>query len=287
MIKQVNGSTSSHCVVKPIGAAVSLAMAVLLSIPVSGARADTEPSTPVVFQAAGPDAESIQSTVDAFRAALGEPNNGNEPGPIAAGRREINWDGGGGVDTTTPPVTPFDVFLDARGAQFSTPGTGLTQAPPSGGVEGGLAMLFNNPSYATTFGTFSPLRLFSPVDSNLTVARFFIPGSNGGTPANVSGFGAVFTDVDRLAGVLPTTRRPTQIAFFDEEGRRLIRLTVPGSAGDASLSFLGVVFDEARIATVRITTGSVPPGPDDDLQHDIVVMDDFIYGEPRLPSGSE
>ena len=59
-----------------------------------------------------------------------------------------------GVDTTTPPVTPFDVFLDARGAQFSTPGTGLTQAPPSGGVEGGLATLFNNPSYAATFGTF-------------------------------------------------------------------------------------------------------------------------------------
>ena len=28
---------------------------------------------PIVFQAAGPTADSIQSTVDAFRAALGEP----------------------------------------------------------------------------------------------------------------------------------------------------------------------------------------------------------------------
>ena len=38
---------------------------------------------PAVFQAAGPTASSIQSTVDAFRAALGQPNNGNNPGPLA------------------------------------------------------------------------------------------------------------------------------------------------------------------------------------------------------------
>src|SRR5262245_24084687 len=38
---------------------------------------------------------SIQATVDAFRAALGNPNNANNPGPIIGGRREINWDGGG------------------------------------------------------------------------------------------------------------------------------------------------------------------------------------------------
>jgi hypothetical protein len=38
---------------------------------------------PVVFQAAGPTADSIQSTVDAFRhgtAGLGDPNNGNTQG---------------------------------------------------------------------------------------------------------------------------------------------------------------------------------------------------------------
>src|SRR5829696_3656915 len=69
---------------------------------------------PTVFQAAGPNASSIQSTVDAFRAALGSPNNGNAPGPLASGRREINWDGGG-ADTTTAPVTPFNVFLNTRG----------------------------------------------------------------------------------------------------------------------------------------------------------------------------
>ena len=102
---------------------------------------------PTVFQAAGPTAASIQGTVDAYRAALGDPNNANNPGPLLSGRREINWDGGNpAIMDTTPPVTPFDVFLNIRGARFTTPGEGLSQAPPSGGPQGGLAVLFNNPT---------------------------------------------------------------------------------------------------------------------------------------------
>ena len=58
---------------------------------------------PAVFQAAGPTAASIQSTVDAFRAALGDPNNGNNPGPLSSGRREINWDGGNPAIWTRHP----------------------------------------------------------------------------------------------------------------------------------------------------------------------------------------
>src|SRR5438094_8009745 len=171
---------------------------------------------PTVFQAAGPTAASIQSTVDAFRAALGNPNNGNASGPLPSGRREINWDGGGANTTTDAPVTPFNVFLNTRGAQFTTPGTGLSQAPPSGGPQGGLAVLFNNPTYGTIFSTFSPLRLFTPVGSNITEGLFFVPGSNGGHPATVSGFGAVFTDVDRPAGSGPERNRraSTLIEYF-------------------------------------------------------------------------
>ena len=71
---------------------------------------------PFIFQAAGPTIESIQGTIDQFRAALGEPNNANAPGPLLVGRREINWDGGGAATNTTDPVTPFDVFLNNRGA---------------------------------------------------------------------------------------------------------------------------------------------------------------------------
>src|SRR5262245_49826210 len=87
---------------------------------------------PVIFSIGGDNTTaSIQATVDNFRTALGNPNNGNAPGPLSSGRREINWDGGGNNFTTTPPVTPFDVFLNTRGARFTTPGTGLSQAPPT------------------------------------------------------------------------------------------------------------------------------------------------------------
>ena len=132
---------------------------------------------PAVFQAAGATAASIQSTVDAFRARLGDPNNLNNPGPLGLkGRREINWDGGNpNVLDTTAPVTPFNVFLNTRGSQFNTPGLGLSQAPPSSGPQGGLAVLFGNPTYAQTFRAFSLSRLFTPVGSNITNASFFIP----------------------------------------------------------------------------------------------------------------
>ncbi len=198
-------------------------------LPVSqSAQAQDIPSrdfAPVVFQAAGTSTESIQSSVDAFRAALGIPNNGNNPGPLQKGRREINWDGGNpNILDTTAPVTPFNVFLNTRGSQFTTPGLGLSQAPPSGGPQGGLAVLFSNPSYAKTFRTFSPSRLFTPLFSS----------------------------------------------------------SVPASPGGGNLSFFGIVFGDARIAAVRIQAGNVAPGASDDARHDIVMMDDFIYGEPQL-----
>jgi hypothetical protein len=239
-------------------------LSVLLLLSVRPARAQ------VVFQAAGPNIASIQGTVDAFRAALGDPNNGSGPAQLT-GRREINWDGGGS-DATTPPVTPFDVFLNARGARFTTPGTGLSQAPPSGGPQGGLVELFDNPTYATAFTPFSTPRLFTPVGSRITDGVFFVPGTGGASPATVTGFGAVFTDVDK--------RNSTLIEYFDADGHRRFTGFVPASAGEGSLSFFGVVFDDVRIARVRITTGDSRPGPDDGRK-DIVMMDDFIYGEPQ------
>jgi hypothetical protein len=147
-------------------------------------------------------------------------------------------------------------------------------------------VLFNNPTYATAFSTFSPLRLFTPVSSNITEALFFIPGTNGGTPATVSGFGAVFTDVDQPDGSGPGKKRgnrgaSTLIEYFDADGKLLFSSFVPASPGEATLSFFGVVFSDAPIARVRITSGDTAPGPDDGGKHDIVVMDDFIYGEPQ------
>ena len=244
---------------------------------------------PTVFQAAGLTGDSIQSTVDAFRVALdpANHNNGNNPGLLTSGHREINWDGGNpSIVDTTPPITPFNTFLNTRGAKFTTPGLGLSQAPVSGGPQGGLAELFKNPTYGTIFTTFSASRLFTPVGSNVTEALFFLPGSNGAVPAKVTGFGAVFTDVDQPDGSGPSKKRgnrgaSTLIEYFGADGKVLFSSFVPASPGDASLSFFGIVFDEPLIARVRITTGDTAPGPDDDQNQDIVMMDDFIYGEPQ------
>ena len=183
--------------------AAAVAMALSVGIVVSnnapahaqGARTkDFVP--PIVFQGSGPNASSIQGLVDQFRLALGGINNASNPGPIATGRREIGWDGGGSA--TTPGATPFLTFLN-RGANIQTPGTGFVQAPPSG-----LATTFGNASYATAFQAFSPLRLFSPIGSNITEIQIFIPG-NGTIPALTNGFGVVFADVDQPDGSGPAT----------------------------------------------------------------------------------
>jgi hypothetical protein len=101
-------------------------------------------------------------------------------------------------------------------------------------------------------------------------------------PATVSGFGAVFTDVDEPDGLgLFKKLGSTRMDYYASDGRLIFSGFVPASPGDGSFSFFGIVFDDARIARVRITTGTVAPGPDDDGKHDIVMMDDFLYGEPQ------
>jgi hypothetical protein len=235
-------------------------------------------AAPVVFQAAGPDVASIQGTVDRFRAALGGVNNLNVPGPLDSGRREINWDGGGST-ATAPAPTPFTGFLVTRGALFTTPGTGFVQAPVDG-----LATTFGNPDYLTMFQAFSPVRLFSPVNSRVTNVEFFVPGG-GDIPAVSTGFGAVFTDVDSPDG---RPRRygqdqpSTTLRFYDAYGHVIYTSSVAASPGDASLSFLGIMFEDPRIARIKIVAGDVAPGPYDERRTDVVVMDDFIFGEPRL-----
>ena len=236
---------------------------------------------PIVFQSAGPTAASIQAAVDAFRSELGEVNNGNASGPLASGRREINWDGGGSTATAIAS-TPFAGFLNTRGALFVTPGSGFVQAPSSG-----LAETFLNPDYATIFAPFSPVRLFSPIGSNVTHVEFFLPGSAGGLLATTRGFGAVVSDVDLPDGSGPggkqgNRKASTLVEYFALDGGLLYSSFVSASPGDAGFAFLGIAFDDPRIARVRISTGDSVPGADDERPHDVVVMDDFIFGEPQL-----
>ena len=107
-------------------------------------------AAPTVFQAAGPNVASIQSSVDQYRAALGATNNGNAPGPLTSGRREINWDGGGSTATAIVG-TPFTGFLANSRRPLHHTGDGFVQAPLAG-----LADTFDNATYDDHFPAVQP-----------------------------------------------------------------------------------------------------------------------------------
>lgn len=259
---------------RTFGGITLLLTALLLELPVVPVSAQ------VVLAASGPDPASILTTVNQYRDLLG-PLNPNNPGiENPNGRREINWDAVPDA-FSAPNLFPGDflnapVFPRARGAEFTTPGAGFmlsadddnpTNTPPE------YANI--DPSYPGNFQVFSPPRLFIALDSVITDVFFFVAGTD--IRATVTGFGAVFSDVD-----LPDT---TKMEYYDINDNLLYSAFVPpGVPGNESMSFLGVKFDSRVVARVRIFSGNTPlnAGVLDDLAGgtDLVVMDDFIYGEP-------
>jgi hypothetical protein len=225
---------------------------------------------PQVFEASGATQADIQTAVDAFRDFLG-PNNG-VGGTFPDGRREINWDGVPDA-FSAPNLLPANFFNSnsPRGAVFFTLGTGF-QVSANSINPTGTPVRFGNihPVYPALFSTFSPQRLFSALNSNITETLFFIPGTT--HSATSTGFGAVFTDVN--------VDDSTKIEYFDVNGNLLFsRNVLPGPTNRGSLSFLGIGFDTANVFFVRITSGNrILRTPN----RDVVVMDDFIYGEPQL-----
>ena len=231
-------------------------------------RADAQ----VTFSASG-SAAGIQSTVDAYRTALG-PLNANVAGSFGSGRREINWDGVPEASATPNPL-PGNFFNvnSPRGVVFSTPGTGLAVSANAGGA---TPILFGDidPTYGTTFSTFSAQRIFTAIGSNVIDVNFFVAGTT--TAALTRGFGAVFTDVD-LANT-------TSLQFFSASNELLGTYYAPtGSTASGSLSFLGISFSQYLVSRVRITTGNTALGAGVTDQNgnsrDVVAMDDFIFAE--------
>ncbi len=223
--------------------------------------------------------ESITGERDQFRIDLG---GGIVPGPngsFGSERFEINWDGV--PDSFAAPNNlPPDFFntTSPRGAEFSTLGTGV-QVSANSGI-GPIEFDNINSTYSSTFGVFSSQRLFTSLDSNIVDVSFFLPGTT--TPALVSGFGSIFTDVDQSGS--------TKMEFFDANNDSLGVFVVPvGTVGSESLSFLGVSFTEGSIIShVQITSGNTALGAGindgsiigSDSVADLVVMDDFIYAAP-------
>ena len=241
-------------------------VAFAVSIAVSSAAQAAPPVN--VQQAAGTSAAAIQSAVDAYRADLGALNPDFPVISFGSGRREISWDGVPDA-FAAPNLLPADFFNvnEPRGAVFDTSGSGFQVSANDAlsPIEFGNI----NRTYSSLFTIFSPQRLFTALDSKRLTVLFFEPGST--TPATSSGFGAVFTDVDR-----PGTR----IDYFNAMGRKLATFDVPISPGSETLSFLGVRFLEDRVAKVSIRSGNSRLGPNERRGRDLVAMDDFIYGEP-------
>lgn len=223
----------------------------------------------VIFEAAVPSPSALLPTVNAFRTALGtlNPNDGTHRD---SGRREINWDG---VPASFSDPNPFpgDFFNSstipgrARGATFTTPGTGFLVNANSFG-------------FPSDFIPFSSPRLFTPVNSVITDVTFSVPGTD--RPATVSGFGAVFSDVE-IAGL-------TKLEFFDILGTSLFSRNVL-VGGQGGQSFLGAIADAGeRIARVRITTGDIRVQGNGSFSSgtDTVVLDDFLYSEPLPEPGT-
>ena len=222
----------------------------------------------VTFESAGADPAAITSTRDDFRKAVGGGTVAGANGSFGGLRREINWDGVPDVRSDPNPL-PADFFnvTSPRGVVFSTPGTGFLVS-----ANAGLATptLFG---FSSDFQTFSAQRLFTAVGSNITDVRFFVPGTS--ITATTSAFGAIFVDVEDAA--------QTRIEFFDENDL-LIFTRDALVAGNQGLSFLGAVANGGeRISRVRLTSGLntiVSNGVVGNPIGDLVVMDDFLYGEP-------
>lgn len=215
-----------------------------------------------VFEFNADTAAELAPTVDAFRDALGPLN---APAPVNGdpnGRRQINWDAAPDA-VSDPNAFPGDFFNAdvaprARGIEFApvddTTGFELSSTAASGEpVEFG---------FDAGFTFFSAERLFTPIGGTAFDVLFFDP-ANPEVQAFTRGLGVVFTDVESATA--------NSMSFFDADDNLLFTRNVLAGS-NASLSFLGVIFDEAEVARVRIEAGIEG--------FDSVVMDDFIFGEP-------
>jgi hypothetical protein len=233
-------------------------------------------SAETVFKGSGtPAATSAHS---AFIAAIGGANNGGNPPPQASGFRAINWDAvkldGTDFNGATTVISagktvgiPVNRF-QGRGVLFdevySVSGDGYVSV---------------NPNVAGLFPFFSASNVFAPFNGNNLDVAFVLPSDPSSTPAPaaVSGFGAIFENVQK-----PNV---SAIEYFNGNVS-LGKYFVPEGPVGAT-EFLGVLFDAPVVTRVQITLGNGPifsffdgkvsAGP---AGAELVATDDFAYAEP-------
>lgn len=209
-----------------------------------------------------------------FRALIGDPLN-NTPNQTI-GRREVNWDGVGVINTNNNNF-PRTFFNDTttpgnnnrkRGLEYINNGTTF-RIDSSNFKEIDL-------SYENEFFPFSNKRLLVAAGTVFSEAEFKLAGT--GTPAFVCGFGVVFSDVDDA--------NSTTVEFFNGN-KSLGVFKAPAKTAGGSFSFLGVFFPNEKITRVKIKAGTAALAPgimdvSDGGTNDLVAYDDFFYDEPKI-----
>ena len=235
----------------------------------SRATSPVRPAQPPAPQATVVTATgNIAAKVVEFRTLIGDPANGATVGQQPAGRREVAWDGAS--------ARPFNNRNDFPTDFFNTVATvGLIYEGAAFRNDSSLFVEIN-PTYANEFTPFTPKVMFSAIGANVINVHFQVAGAT--TPAAVTGFGAVFADVD--------VDNTTAIELFDKDGRSLGRYAAPKRSDGNGLSFVGAKYDAAIVASVRITcgNGALGAGVNDVTSGgplDLVVIDNVIYGEPN------
>ena len=216
-------------------------------------------------------AGDLTSALAEFRALLGEPLN-TTPNQTA-GRREVNWDGVP-ANLSNNDLFPLDFFNNTDSAGPNGRKRGLVYA--NNGAKFRIdtsAYIDIEPTYANNFKAFSPRRLVTAINTNVSEVIFKVPGTN--TDAFVKGFGLVFSDVDN--------GDYTTVEFYNGN-KSLGTFKAPARTDANGHSFLGVYFPEEKVTRVKIVAGNGVLNGQKDItdggQKDLVVFDDFFYNEP-------
>lgn len=215
------------------------------------------------------DSTMIIGKINQFREHTG--NTINLLPKAIGGRREVNWDGVP-AEFISPALFPGDFFNSTDAAAADGRKRGLVYIPAN------AALLVSDKNFAeidtafkSQFKAFSKAKLFSAKGTTTTEIKFLLPGTN--NAAYVTSFGLVFSDVDNAESTI--------VAIYD--GDKLIG-TAKAQVADKQFSFVGLHVHNAKITRIKITSGNavLAAGVKDGASKDVVVMDDFIYNEPKL-----
>jgi len=208
----------------------------------------------------GPDKESIKGLVKDFTNNLVGNDNGDKASQ-RDGYRKIRWD-----NENMPKKVPGAFFALSRGMVFSNENNNKFRVSNDSNSNDDKFDSINKEA-SKHFQTFSPKRLFAPLEDNTVTFEFYLPGTD--EQAILSGFGAVFVDV-----WLPNK---TKMIFYDKFGNVIKEAAVEEYS--SGLSFLGVNFGMPLISKVDVVLGTSTLD-NYSVQDDVVVLDDLYYSEP-------